>query len=173
MILGLDMATKKTGYCLLGEGYKLYKYGLIRTKGSDARERIREIYEVIDDILKKNNIDKVILEDVPVTNHNNLRTGKELCILQGAVLSLCFKYGLDYKLYAPSGWRSIVNLYDGTREGTRRDVQKQKAVDLVNSKYALNFVYNKNETKTKTTDDDMAEAICIALAYEKESEKND
>lgn len=173
MILGLDMATKKTGYCLLEEGSTLYKYGLIRTKSDDVRERLREIYEAIDDILKNNNVSKVVLEDVPVTNHNNLRTGKELCILQGTILSLCFKYGLDYKFYAPSGWRSIVGLYDGTREGTKRDIQKQKAVDLVNSKYALGFVYNKSETKTRTTDDDMAEAICIALAYEKEGDSND
>ena len=50
----------------------------------------------------------------------------------------------------------------------KRDVQKQRAVELVNRLYDLGFVYNARETKTKLTDDDRAEAILIALAYIKE-----
>ena len=95
----------------------------------------------------------------------NLKTGKDLCILQGAILSLCFKYNIPYKFYAPSSWRSVIGTYDGTRQGMKREVQKQKAVDKVNEVYNLNFIYNKTETKTKHTDDDKAEAICLALAY--------
>ena len=96
MILGLDMATKKTGYGLLDEEANLYDYGVIRTTSEEPRDRIREVYDAIEAIINKYNIEHMVFEDVPVTNHNNLKTGKDLCILQGAILSLCFKYNIEY-----------------------------------------------------------------------------
>lgn len=171
MILGLDMATKKTGYGLLDEEATLYDYGVIRTINNEPRDRIREVYDAIEDIINNNNITHVVLEDVPVTSHNNLKTGKDLCILQGAILALCFKYNIQYSFYAPSSWRSIIGTYDGTRQGMKRDVQKQKAVDKINELYDLDFVYNATETKTRHTDDDKAEAICLGLAYIKDNNR--
>ena len=105
-------------------------------------------------------------------NHNNLKTGKDLSILQGVVLSLCFKYELDYVLYNPSAWRSIVGLYNGTREGMKREYQKRAAVDKVNELFNFDFIYNETETKTRLTDDDKAEAICLGLAYIKENKED-
>ena len=165
MILGLDMATKKTGYGLLDEEANLYDYGVIRTISEEPRDRIREVYDAIEAIINKYNIEHMVFEDVPVTNHNNLKTGKDLCILQGAILSLCFKYNIEYSFYAPSSWRSLIGTYDGTRQGMKREIQKQRAVDRVNEIYNLGLIYSETETKTKHTDDDKAEAICIALAY--------
>nr|DAG31260.1 MAG TPA: RuvC [Caudoviricetes sp.] len=165
MILGLDMATKKTGYGLLDEEANLYDYGVIRTISEEPRDRIKEVYDAIEAIIKKYDINHVVFEDVPVTNHNNLKTGKDLCILQGAILSLCFKYEIAYSFYAPSSWRSLIGTYDGTRQGMKREIQKQRAVDKINDVYGLNFVYNATETKTRQTDDDKAEAICLGLAY--------
>nr|DAJ38999.1 MAG TPA: RuvC [Caudoviricetes sp.] len=165
MILGLDMATKKTGYGLLDENANLYSYGVIRTTSDEPRERIKEVYNAIENIIKNNTITHMVFEDVPVTSHNNLKTGKDLCILQGVILSLCFKYQIGYTFYAPSSWRSLIGTYDGTKAGMKRDVQKQKAVDKINEIYNLGFIYNKTETKSKQTDDDKAEAICLALAY--------
>ena len=165
MILGLDMATKKTGYGILNYDGKLLSYGVIRTESSMPRDRIYEIYQATEDIIISCDITHVVFEDVPVTSHNNLKTGKDLCILQGAILSLCFKYNISYSFYAPSAWRSIIGTYNGTREGMKRDVQKQKAVEKVNELYNLEFVYYASETKSHQTDDDKAEAICLALAY--------
>lgn len=162
------MATKKTGYSLLDADGNLYDYGVIRTNSDTTRERIKEIYGAVENILVNHKINHIVFEDVPVTSHNNLKTGKDLCILQGSILALCFKYNIEYSLYAPSAWRSIVGTYDGTREGMKRDVQKQKAVDRVNELYGLDLIYNSSETKTRHTDDDKAEAICLALAYIKE-----
>lgn len=165
MILGLDMATKKTGYSVLTEDGGLYTYGVIRTLSDEPRKRIEELYNAIERLITTNNVSCIVFEDVPVTSHNNLKTGKDLCILQGAILSLCFKHKIKYHFYAPSAWRSIIGTYNGTREGMKRSVQKQKAVDKVNDIFSLNFMYYENETKTKQTDDDKAEAICLALAY--------
>lgn len=165
MILGLDMATKKTGYSILNTDGKLCDYGVFRTCSSEPRSRIRELYDAIEKLIIDNSISCVVFEDVPVTNHNNLKTGKDLCILQGSILSLCFKYNISYHFYAPSSWRSIIGTYDGTRQGMKRNVQKQKAVEKVNQIYDLHLVYYENETKKNQTDDDKAEAICLALAY--------
>ena len=84
---------------------------------------------------------------------------------------MCFKYNIAYTFYAPSSWRSIIGTYDGTRQGMKRDIQKQKAVDKINEIYGLGFVYSKTETKTKNTDDDKAEAICLGLAYIKDNNR--
>lgn len=172
MILGLDMATKKTGYGILDANAKLIDCGVFRTVSSEPRLRIREIYDGIENLIKNNDIKHIIFEDVPITNHNNLKTGKDLCILQGAILSLCFKYNIEYTFYLPSSWRSIIGLYDGTREGTKREIQKIKAVNKVNEVYGLNFEYYASETKQRTTDDDKAEAICLCLAYIKENKED-
>lgn len=165
MILGLDMATKKTGYALLSDNGRIIDMGLLRASSNDVRERIGDLYNQIEKIISCNSISCIVVEDVPISNHNNLRTGKDLCILQGAILSLCIRYKIEYKFYNPSAWRSIVGTYDGTRLGMKRAIQKQRAVELVNNKYNLELVYFEKETKKNQTDDDVAEAICIALAY--------
>lgn len=172
MILALDMATKKTGWALFNAEGNLLNYGVIRTTKDDAKERMKEIYEEIyRKILEFPKINVVVFEDVPLNNHNNLKTGKDLSILQGVVLSLCFENKLKYALYNPSAWRSIIGLYNGTREGMKRDYQKQAAVNKVNEIYGFDFVYNETETKTRQTDDDKAEAICLGLAYIQENKE--
>src|SRR5574344_1236244 len=167
LILSLDMATKKTGWAIFSEyDKKLIDYGLIRTESLETKVRIKEIYLSIKKMLIDNaKIENIIFEDVPLTNHNNLKTGKDLSILQGVVLSLCFENNLGYKMYNPSAWRSIVGLYNGTRESMKREFQKNAAVNKVNDIYGFNFVYNETETKERKTDDDKAEAILIGLAY--------
>lgn len=172
MILGLDMATKKTGYCVMSKSGDLKAFGVLRTDGLDIRERIKQLYIKIKDLIINNNIKHIVFEDVPITNHNNLKTGKDLCILQGAILSLCFENDVNFTFYAPSSWRSKIGLYDGTRLGMKREIQKNKAIEKVNNMFDLNLVYYANETKTHQTDDDKAEAICLVLAYLKDcSEK--
>lgn len=172
MVLGLDMATKKTGFCLMNHDRTIERFGLIRTESSETKDRMKEIYQNIKSIIEQNNVTHVVLEDVPVNNHNNLKTGKDLSILQGVVLSICFEENLNYTLYNPSAWRTIIGTYNGTREGMKRDFQKRRAVEVVNEIYDLKLIYNATETKTRFTDDDKAEAILIALAYLKDKEVN-
>ena len=155
-ILGIDAATKKTGYSVLNSTTgALVEYGLIKTNSEDVRGRIKQ----------HKDIKVVVVEDVPISSHNNLKTGKELSTLQGVILGVCFEQCLPWVVYAPSGWRSRMDLYDGTRAGMKRAVQKEVAVDKVNELYNLNFNYYIRDTKTKQSDDDVAEAILIARAY--------
>lgn len=165
-ILGIDAATKKTGYSILNsETGDLVDCGLIETSSVDVRDRMKEIYSKLREIIiNNNNIKVVVVEDVPVNNHSNLKTGKDLSILHGVILGVCFEQHLPCVVYAPSGWRSVVGTYDGTRQGMKRAVQKQTAVNKVNEIYNLDFNYYPRDTKKNKSDDDKAEAILIARA---------
>lgn len=165
MVLGIDAATTKTGYALLDKNKSLIDYGAFRTQSKELFERICEIYLFLEDILKHNNIEAIVIEDVAITVKNNLKVGSDLLRLQGAIYALSIRYDIPIVLYMPSAWRSVIGTYDGTREGTKRDVQKQRAVEKVNEIYSLGFEYHKSETKTNQTDDDKAEAILIARAF--------
>lgn len=165
-ILGIDAATKKTGYSILNfETGDLVDYGLIKTNSTDVKDRMKEIYFELNRIIEDNNIKVVVVEDVPVNSHSNLKTGKDLSILQGVILGICFEQHLPCTLYAPSGWRSIIGLYNGTRARMKRAVQKELAVEKVNQLYNLSFNYYVRDTKSKQSDDDIAESILIARAF--------
>lgn len=173
MILGLDLATAKTGYALLNKDGSLIDYGAFRTQSKEPLLRICEIYLFLEDILKQNDIEIIVAEDVAVTVKNNIKVGSDLLRLQGAIYALSIRYDIPMVFYMPTAWRSVVGTYDGTREGTKRDIQKQRAVAKVNDIYSLDLVYYKSETKENHTGDDMAEAILIALAYITERSEDD
>ena len=173
-ILGIDAATKKTGYGIINaETGALVDYGLIKTSSDDVRDRMKEIYFKLKEIIQRNDIKVVVVEDIPVNNHSNLKTGKDLSILHGVILGVCFEQCLPWVVYAPSSWRSVVGTYDGTREGTKREVQKQVAVDKVNELYNLNLHYFVRDTKENQSDDDKAEAILIARSFYLNEKKQD
>jgi Holliday junction resolvasome RuvABC endonuclease subunit len=165
MILGLDCATKKTGFSVFDYTDTLVTSGVLVTSAEETKDRIKELYSMIKNMIFEYDIEIIVLEDVPVNSHSNLKVGKDLATLQGVVLAICFENDIQYYLYNPSAWRSVVGTYNGTRDGMKRDVQKQKAVDKVNELYNLSLHYRKTDTKTEMSDDDQAEAILIARAY--------
>ena len=81
MILGLDMATKKTGYGLLGLDGSLGEYGVIRTTSNTSKERIKEIYDAVSYIIENNKINHIVFEDVPVWSQNNLKTRVDVWVV--------------------------------------------------------------------------------------------
>lgn len=173
-ILGIDAATKKTGYSIMDfETGNLVSYGLIKTNSVDVRDRMKEIYFELKRILEENDdIKVVVVEDVPVNGHSNLKTGKDLSILHGVILGVCFEQHLPCVVYSPSGWRSVIGTYDGTRQGMKRAAQKEAAVEKVNELYNLDFNYYPRDTKKNQSDDDKAEAILIARALYLENKED-
>jgi Holliday junction resolvasome RuvABC endonuclease subunit len=162
-VIGLDSATKKTGYGCNEDG-KLISYGLIK---ADAKEenidtRIEQIYKQIKQLVLEFKPDYIIFENTP--SHNNPQLGRQLSRLHGCIMSLCYDYNIGFRDYMPSQWRKVAGTYDGKREHMKREYQKQQSVDICNQKYGTNFVYNKNDNKT---DDDIAEAILIADSFYK------
>ena len=108
-ILSLDMSTRRTGWALY-ENEKLVAYDLIETASSNMFERLCAMYKQIEELLRIHKVDKIICEDVPVSMHSNLQTGKDLCVLQGCILALAFRYGLEYAFLKPTVWRAEIGL---------------------------------------------------------------
>lgn len=63
-----------------------------------------------------------------------------------------------YFCYLQSG-EKLFGLYDGTREGLKREVLKEKAIIMANEKFGLDLKWYG--PKSKKSEDDEAEAILI------------
>jgi Holliday junction resolvasome RuvABC endonuclease subunit len=168
-ILSLDLATKKTGFAIF-INRKLDNFGLIQSTEGNYQERILCTREKIVELIKKHKIKQIVLEEVGINPRNNLIVAHDLCVCQGVILDLCCIYKLGLKLYAPSSWRALMGTYDGTRAGMKREVQKEKAISIVNELYGYDFKYFKSDTKKNISDDDICEAILMGLAFLKEVE---
>lgn len=159
IIMGIDGSTTSTGWSIF-DNDKLIGYGVIKPKGADWRERIMDESLTFDKIFKKYRPEKIYMEDVP------LKDGKltilKLGAVQGSVLTLCAIYGVEPVYLLPSDWRSPLNLYDGTREGTHRDVLKKKAIEMANKVFGLKLDWVA--PKSKKNQDDIAEAILVAYS---------
>jgi Holliday junction resolvasome RuvABC endonuclease subunit len=162
-VLGLDSASKKTGYCCNQDG-KLISYGLIKAddKENNTDIRIEQIYNQIKQIVLDFKPDYIVFENTP--SQNNPQLARTLSRIHGTIMSLCFDYDIGIRDYMPTQWRKVVNTYDGKREHMKREYQKQKAVEICNQKYGTTFIYDKNDNKTQ---DDIAEAILIAESFYK------
>jgi Holliday junction resolvasome RuvABC endonuclease subunit len=162
-VLGLDSATKKTGYACT-EDSKLISYGLIKADNKEKNTdiRIEQIYKQLKEIVLIFKPDYICFENTP--SFNNPQLARDLSRLHGCIMSICYDYDVGFRDYMPSQWRKMIGTYDGKREHMKREYQKQMAVEICNKKYGTNFIYNKNDDKT---DDDIAEAILIAESFYK------
>ena len=161
VVLGIDGSTSSSGWAILeSEGCKRIDSGRIQPKGENWRDRIEQEWIEFSQILEKYHPQKIYAEDVP------LKDGKptilKLGSVQGMMICLAAQYGVEIKFLHPDEWRSGMNLYDGTRQGTHRDVLKKKAVETANKLFGLDLKWVKE--KSKKNEDDEAEAILIAYS---------
>lgn len=156
---GLDLSTSCSGYSIF-EDNNLIAYGAIKPKGNDWRERIMDETMQLAALLRKYNPDKLYIEDVPKKPGNN--TLLKLGAVHGMILSLCAGFKLNLTFLLPNEWRRKIGLYDGTRNGLKREVLKEKAVRMVNDVFNLGLKWVK--PNSKLNDDDIAEAILIAYS---------
>ena len=108
-ILSLDMSTRKTGWAIFNNS-KLIAYNLIESSKEDMFQRLEEMYSKIQELITSYNIQQIVCEDVPVSMHSNLKTGKDLCVLQGCILSIAFGQKIKYELLKPTVWRANIGL---------------------------------------------------------------
>lgn len=157
-ILALDLSTKRSGYC-----YKInneIKYGAISASSTKVEERIIKQTEEICKIIKENNIDMIIAEEVPeITDKEhpmNNHTRKVLNWLQGQIILNAYKINknIQYDFLEPSSWRSKIGIQ---HYRIKRDAQKLLDINYANEKYNLQLT---NEQ------DDEADAIGIYDAYQ-------
>lgn len=159
IICGLDLSTSLSGYSIFSDG-DLMAYGAIKPKGDNWRDRIMDETMKLVVLLRKYNPDKIYIEDVPKKPGNS--TLLKLGAVHGMILSLCAGFKLNPTFLLPNEWRRKIGLYDGTREGLKREVLKEKAVRMANDVFGLDLEWHG--ANSKKSQDDVAEAILIAYS---------
>ncbi len=159
IIMSFDLSTSCSGYGVFKDG-ELIDYGAIKPIGDDWRERIMDETMKIAALLRRYNPDRVYAEDVPLPP--GAFTLQKLGAVQGMFLSLCAGFRLKPVFLLPNEWRREIGIYDGTRNGLKRDVLKEKAVKMANEKFGLDLKWIK--PGSKKNDDDIAEAILIGYS---------
>lgn len=161
VVMGIDGSTSSSGWAIFEtEGSKRLDSGRIYPKDEDWRDRIGQEWEMFNQIFEKYHPEKIYMEDVPMKDGKP--TILKLGAVQGMIICLAAQYGAEIKFLLPSEWRSGLGLYDGTRQGTHREVLKKKAVETANKLFNLNLLWVKE--KSKKNEDDEAEALLIAYS---------
>lgn len=162
--MGIDGSTTSSGWAIFeSNGCIRIASGRIRPKGDNWRDKIEEEWIMFSELLEKYKPQKIYMEDVPMKDGKP--TIMKLGAVQGMAICLAAQYNIEIKFLLPSEWRSHLGLYDGTRQGTHRDVLKKKAVETANKLFGLNLLWVKE--KSKKNEDDEAEALLIAYSQVK------
>ena len=147
-----DQSSKKTGYAIF-DNSDLTRWGLLNFSDENTTEtRIRLMSEKIATIIARSKADVIIFEDV--NQRNNPQVLITLSRLQGMIMFSCYENEKDFVIYAPSTWRRIVGIRQGSK--IKREALKEQAIAFVNQSYGIKV------------GDDVAESICIGLAYLKQ-----
>lgn len=161
VIMGIDGSTTSSGWAIFESNEcKRLASGRIQFNDKDWRERIFKEWKVFDKIIQKYRPEKIYMEDVPMKDGKS--TILKLGSVQGMVLCLASQYDIEIQFLLPSEWRSGLELYDGTRQGTHREILKKKAVETANKLFGLDLLWVKE--KSKKNEDDEAEALLIAYS---------
>lgn len=159
--LGIDASTSSTGISVFN-GLNLIYYTTIKGVGEDWREKLFSQGGKISDIIKKYKPQIVYMEDVPLKKNGGLQTLVILGAVQGFIYGIMSSYGIPVKFINPTKWRSDLHMFDGTQEGKKRDVLKEKAIVLANDIFNLSLLWLG--PNSKKSEDDVAEAILIAFS---------
>lgn len=168
IIIGIDASTSATGYGVF-EDTKLIDYGIIKPKSKlDWQNRIAEEWIELCKLVEKYHPQKIYVENVPLKDGK--LTIQKLGAVQGMILALCAQYKIVPCFLLPSEWRGKLNLFGGTRQGTQRDILKQKAIQMVNKEFGLDLTWVA--PKSKLNEDDCAEGILVAWSQIKPKKFN-
>lgn len=115
-----------------------------------ADARIHKMSEMINEKIDEVNPNIIVLEDTQ-QQAGNIQIVKILSRLQGVIMGMCYGKHINYKIMAPSTWRSMLEFKQG--KGVKRTELKAQSIEYVKDKFDI-----------KVTDDE-SDAICIGLAY--------
>ncbi len=159
--IGLDCSTKSTGYGVF-EDDKLIDYGLIKSDCTDWRKRLYIQSQALDKLFDIYHPEEVFIEDVPLSPKGGVKTAIMLGAVQGMVYGIGASKKITMKFILPSVWRSPLGLFDGTKEGKKRSVLKQKSVEKANELFGLDLVYKSPSSKQNC--DDISDAILLCYS---------
>ena len=145
--MGIDGSTTSTGIGVFNNEELMF-YTCIKPKSKNWQERLRILACELDKVFKSYPIEICYIEDVPLKDGKI--TIKKLSAVRGIVIALCGLYNVELVSEGVSDWRKNAGFFDGTKDGMKRDVMKEKAVNEV--KTLFNIEVN----------DDIAEGILVA-----------
>ena len=149
-ILALDQSSRITGWALF-DGNELIEYGKFDlSEEPNIGERLHQARCLVQDIINKLNVDKVILEDIYMDGQrvNNVQTFKILAEVFGVLYELCIDMNIPVEAVLAGTWKSTLGI-----KGKTRPEQKRAAQAWVAENYGLKVVQ------------DIADAICIGSHY--------
>lgn len=139
VLIGLDVASYKTGFFVLDIETIQYKIGTIEAKGNNPYDRIRQIHNKSKSLLEKYNPDIIIIESTYLDSWNNHKKGKSrkrgnvdtLKILEkvhGAIISNT-KDWQDIVYLPPSEHKlTLTGMGNATKQSTIWAIQKKLGV---------------------------------------------
>lgn len=150
--LAIDASTKSTGIAIFKQN-KLFCYKCIKQNDNNTFTRIREMTKRIRQIYQQYQPTNIIMQDIlPQDVKHNQKIFKALVYLQAMiVLQLDRLNAPEVELTTANHWRKICGIKTG--RGIKRQVLKEKSVNLIKQIYNINV------------NDDIADAICIGIAY--------
>lgn len=149
-VLALDQSTTGCAYSIFIKD-KLIKYGKIDTKKIDnTLQRIIHIRDYIQELIKKENIDIMVIEDIYM--YYNVETFKTLAKLFGTLEVLAYENKIIFLSQIAYHWKKGVglNLSKYKTDSKRREYQKEHSIQLANELFALDL-----------KDDDISDSILI------------
>lgn len=161
IVMGVDASTSSTGIAVF-DGLDLVYHTTIKPKGEDWRDRLFHQGPDLKEIIEEYKPDIVYMEDVPLKTGGGLQTLVKLGGVQGFIYGIMASYQIPVQFLSPTTWRSKIAIFDGTQEGKKRDVLKEKAVIMANQLFGLELLWFG--PKSKKSQDDEAEAILIAYS---------
>jgi Holliday junction resolvasome RuvABC endonuclease subunit len=165
--LGIDTSVAKIPWAVF-EDKRLIGYGAIpiiqpnTKKGIYSEDRLHDVYQKVSALIKDNNVDVVILEDVFL--------GKGMHAMRENIQALAVMRLASYINKATTFVVLATSWRKGIIESERKNGNgvKMQAIDYVNKTYGLALKYSTSKTKTE---DDIAEAIIMTegLAWKRYS----
>lgn len=146
-ILGLDISSVRTGYCVFNNG-KLIKSscGVILSGKGSYGKRLQIFADEIKALIKKHNPDYIAVENI--FKGRNILTFKSLAMFRGAAF---------LTIYRTHGKDPIDIMAVKAREIVKTGKSKKEAFDFVVKKYKLSKLVYED-------DNDISDAIVLALA---------
>ncbi len=150
-VLGLDLATVISGFCIVENG-KIISRGTLEVNKDDSLEnRIMNMKKLVKDLAIKYDVNYLIWEkEQGYVQANRLNTAFALCKMQGCLMSLADDLQLSNIQIPINKWR----IDAGIKHNQKRIILKQKAMEKVNELFGI-----------ITESDDEAEAILITTWF--------
>ena len=151
-LLALDQSSRVTGFTVLNNG-KIEKVGHFECIGDDLGDRLVQLRNYVQQLIKQYNIDEVVFEDIQLQDVNGskekgIKTFKILAEAFGVVHEVLTEIKMPYGIAMPIQWKAHFKI-----AGKGRAQEKKMA-----QAYAL------KEYGIKCTEDE-ADSLCIALYY--------